>query len=172
MIIGLVPGAMKPYHAGHHYLVEQAQKECDHVIIFTTAKDRKGISGLAMMNAWKTIIQPRLDAEVRFVVSPIRAVYEYLEKSDTGNTYRIYSGTEDLSRFSNKQLNKYCQHLNVCNVAEDNAAQFLRGVGDSPMAKGEWVRKAIEKGDFQAFQEYLPSFLKPYAEEYLSILVE
>ena len=82
-IIGLVPGAMKPYHAGHHYLVEQAMKECDRVIIFTTAKDRNGISGIKMAFAWTNLIIPLLqNVEVEFVISPIRAVWEFLIVSE------------------------------------------------------------------------------------------
>ena len=60
MKIGLVPGAMKPYHAGHHYLTRQAIKECDRVIIITSEKDRKSISGSNMKKAWENLIIPLL----------------------------------------------------------------------------------------------------------------
>ena len=39
-IIGLVPGGMKPFHAGHNFLVQNALSECDEVYIFTSPKDR------------------------------------------------------------------------------------------------------------------------------------
>jgi cytidyltransferase-like protein len=172
MIIGLVPGAMKPYHAGHHYLVEQALKECGAVVIFTTAKDRDGILGSNMQKAWRQILQPLLGVDVRFVPSPIRAIYEFLETADSKDSYRIYSGTEDMNRFASASLKKYCGNKDICNVAEDEAATYLRGVGSSPNVKGEWVRKAMIDGNFTAFRNYLPKFLKPYAKEYLSILLD
>tara|TARA_B100001250_G_C19171956_1_gene517078 strand:+ start:4 stop:528 length:525 start_codon:yes stop_codon:yes gene_type:complete len=172
MIIGLIPGAMKPYHAGHHFLVEKALSECEHVIVFTTIKDRKGISGINMKQAWEEIILPVVPVEVRFVTSPVGAVYKLLEPGPEtkNNQYRIYGGTEDLSRFSSEMLQKYCDGTDVCNVAQAQADQYLRGVGESPMAKGEWVRKAIEEGNFQAFKNFLPNVLKPLSEEYLQIL--
>jgi cytidyltransferase-like protein len=172
MIIGLIPGAMKPYHAGHHYLAEQAIKECDKVLIFTTAKDRKGISGVKMASAWTKLICPLLPkVNVKFVKSPVRAVYEFLEEANTEDLYRVYGGTEDVGRFSQKSLNKYCSHLNVSNVAELSSGSYLRGVGPSPKAKGEWVRNAIQAGDFRKFENYLPDFLKPYSKEYLKMLI-
>ena len=173
MIIGLVPGAMKPYHAGHHYLVMKAIHECDHVVIFTTTKDRKGISGLNMLKAWDELIIPKIMAEVKFVKSPIRSIYELLEipEATEGNEFRVYSGTEDWGRFNSSSLERYCSGVNVCNVAEKDKERYRRGTGESPMAKGEWIRKSIEDNDFQVFRDYLPAFLKPHAERYLSILV-
>lgn len=172
MIVGLVPGAMKPYHAGHHYLVSKAILECDHVIIFTSTKDRKGISGENMMKAWEELIKPNIPAEVRFVKSPVRSVWEFLnEESENENVYRIYGGTEEIARFSSTNLSRWAEGVNVINVAEKEASQYLRGAGPSPMAKGEWVRTAIENQDFIAFKDYLPGFLKPVAQRYLEILV-
>ncbi len=173
MIIGLIPGAMKPYHAGHHFLVEKALSECDHVIVFTTTKDRKGISGANMKKAWNEIILPVVPIEVKFVRSPIRAVYEFLEPRPgiENDEFRIYGGTEDLARFSTAQLKRYCDGVDVCNVAEEESGEYLRGVGESPMAKGEWVRKSINDGNFDAFKNYLPNVLKPFAEKYLNILL-
>ena len=164
---------MKPYHAGHHYLVLKAIQECDHVIIFTSAKDRKGISGANMLQVWKELIIPNIQAEVRFVNSPVRAVWEFLQNpSDTdGHKIRIYGGTEDLARFSPDNLSRWAKGVNVTNVAQEEAGKYLRGVGPSPMAKGEWVRKSIENRDFASFKDYLPMFLKPFAKRYLNILV-
>ena len=43
--IGFVPGAMKPFHAGHNHLIQRALVECDQVIVFTSLKDRGIIKG-------------------------------------------------------------------------------------------------------------------------------
>ena len=41
MKIGLVPVSAKPYHAGHHYLIETAASKNDKVIVYASTSDRK-----------------------------------------------------------------------------------------------------------------------------------
>tara|TARA_A100001011_G_scaffold223471_1_gene231393 strand:- start:54 stop:614 length:561 start_codon:yes stop_codon:yes gene_type:complete len=183
MKIGIVPGAMKPYHAGHHYLVESALQECDMVTILTTRKSRKGISGDSMYNIWLNYIIPHLQEEygekikVQFVVSPIRTVYEdFIERIEAegpdGHSYMIYGGTEDNNRFQSKNLvQKYpvaAEH--ITNVAESRAGKFQRGVGKSPMAKGEWIRNSLETNDEKRFNSMMPAFLKPVANVVMQML--
>ena len=164
MIIGLIPGAMKPFHAGHYFLLDKAMLECDKVFVYTSAKNRAGISGANMKQAWQELIIPRLPEKVQvvFVNTPVRAVFNALdieEANPTSNTYRIYGGTEDASRFGKDYLSRRYP-LSVekfTNVAEEEAADYLRGVGESPMAKGEWVRKAITDKNYKAFEGFLPN---------------
>ena len=183
MIVGIVPGAMKPYHAGHHYLVETAARECDMVTILTTKKSRKGISGDSMFGIWCNHIIPHLISEfegkikVNFVVSPIRTVYEdFIERLEEngpdGNHYRIYGGTEDNTRFSNKSLKtKYPTAApHITNVAEDQSDGFQRGKGKSPDAKGEWIRKAMETNDKNRFKLMMPAFLHGVSTEIMETL--
>jgi len=182
MIIGLVPGAMKPYHAGHHYLVKKAISECDRVIIYTTTKDRKSISGSAMKNAWDDLISPLLPSkvEVVFVNSPIGIVFNVLETANTNphwtrnNVYRLYGGTEDANRFRSEYIRRKFPKIadRFVNVAKEEAHKYLRGLGDSPLAKGEWVRNSINSGNYIEFQNFLPEFLKPHAKNYLEILTQ
>ena len=54
--IGFVPGAMKPFHAGHNHLIQTALKECDKVLVFTSLKDRGVIKGDKMYKAWQELI--------------------------------------------------------------------------------------------------------------------
>ncbi len=173
-IIGLVPGAMKPYHAGHHYLVKQAIKECDEVIVYTSTKDRKGISGSNMQNAWYSIILPNIEPiNLKFVISPVGSTYDFIieaHETNSTNQIRIYGGTEDAKRFPIDNIRKRWPNANVVNVADTSSARFLRGQGKSPNAKGEWVRNAIQAGNHQQFKDYLPEFLKDHANEYLKIL--
>jgi len=178
MIIGLVPGAMKPYHAGHHYLVERALVECDEVIIFTTLKDRKEISGLKMKAVWEKIIIPNLPSNVKveFVVSPIGSVFQLIEWENiacTNAEYRIYGGSEDSSRFSSKYINDRWPFSGkrFTNVANEASSMYLRGIGSSPMAKGEWVRNAIQVEDLDKFRSLLPEFLQPYSRKYFKYLI-
>ena len=172
--IGLIPGAMKPFHAGHNYLVQSAIRECDHSIVFTSRKNRDVINGDKMLDAWDRIILPLLGStiEVLAVKSPIRGVYDYLEHYGVlGISYRIYGGTEDVARLSKTRILQYYPNLDVVNVAEENPTAFERSAGHTEIpAKGEWVRESIKAGDHGKFRSFLPDFLKPHAEEYLKIL--
>ena len=170
--IGFVPGAMKPFHAGHNHLIQTALKECDKVFVFTSLKDRGIIKGDRMYKAWQDIIVPSLPEhlEVVGVKSPVGSVYDFLEwNGDTNKSYRIYGGTEDIGRLSKARMLQYYPHLNVVNVAESHPESFTRNV---VCAKGEWVRNSIQAGNLKEFKSYLPAFLKPLAKEYLSILVD
>ena len=102
---------MKPYHAGHHFLTQIASNTCDKVIIFTTVKSRGPIDGMAMWEIWNDIIIPLLpsNVSVEFVNSPVSSTYDILEQEQlhpTTNEYKLYSGTEDLARFSSEYVGK------------------------------------------------------------------
>jgi len=167
-IIGLIPGAMKPFHAGHNYLVQSAIAECDEVILWTSTKDRDSIKGKNMQKVWTDIIQPLVPSlNVRFVKSPIGAVFDYLyDDSKVENVHRIYGGTEDADRFSKAPMIQRFPLLSIINVAEAYP-ELNNRIG----AKGEWVRDAIKAGNHEKFRSYLPDFLKPHAKEYLKILL-
>ena len=168
--IGFVPGAMKPFHAGHNHLIQRALVECDKVLVFTSLKDRGIIKGDKMYKVWEDLIIPSLPKhiEVVGVRSPVGSVYDYLEwNGDPNNAYRIYGGTEDIARLSNARMLQYFPNLNAINVAESEPESFTR---DVVHAKGEWVRESIKAGDHGKFRSFLPDFLKPHAKEYLKIL--
>ena len=169
--IGFVPGAMKPFHAGHNHLIQRALEECDKVIVFTSLKDRGVIKGERMYKAWQELIIPQLPKhiEVIGVRSPVGSVYDYLEwNGDPSVSYRIYGGTEDIARLSNARMLQYFPKLTVLNVAESEPESFTR---DVVHAKGEWVRNSMQAGDLNLFKSYLPAFLKPHAKSYLDILL-
>ena len=168
--IGFVPGAMKPFHAGHNHLIQRALVECDQVIVFTSLKDRGVIKGDRMYKAWQELIVPSLPEHIQVigVKSPVGSVYDYLEwNGNISVSYRIYGGTEDIARLSMARMTQYYPDLNVVNVAEIDPESFTR---DVVHAKGEWVRNSIQTGDLKEFKSYLPVFLQPYAKEYLEIL--
>ena len=58
-IIGLVPGAMKPFHKGHYFLISKAIEECDKVLIYTSGGDRGFIKGKQMRLVWDNLIIPK-----------------------------------------------------------------------------------------------------------------
>ena len=177
MKIGLVPGAMKPYHAGHHYLTSCAVEKCDEVIILTTCKDRQDISGSSMLKCWEEVIIPRLPEKVhvRFVVSPVRTTYEIMEtlsEKSTGDEVYIFGGSEDVKRFPQDKIESTYIGITPINVAAQQSEDFERGRGDSPKVKGEWVRKAIKSNDVASFEEYIPEFLKDLSQQYFDILTK
>ena len=100
--------AAKPYHAGHHALVEAAAAENDKVIVYVSTSDRKRkgefpIMGQDMVRVWKEEIESVLpgNVEAQYGGSPVRKVYEELERADASNsqdTYRVYSDPVDTSR--------------------------------------------------------------------------
>ena len=173
--IGFVPGAMKPFHAGHNHLIQTALEECDKVIVFTSLKDRGIVKGDRMYKVWQELIIPLLPnhIEVIGVRSPVGAVYDYLEwNGDPSVSYRIYGGTEDIARLSNARMLQYFPKLTAINVAESNPEAYERTAGNTEVpAKGEWVRNSIQAGDLNRFKSYLPAFLKPHAKSYLDILM-
>lgn len=171
-IIGLVPGAMKPFHRGHYFLISMALKECDEVIVYTSTKDRLPIQGSKMKQAWENIICPRLppNVKVNFVKSPIGSVFLYLyDDAQNGIQYRIYGGTEDLQRFETQAMNKRYPNLDIVNTAQECPENYDRA--NNP-AKGEWVRNTILAGDHQKFREYLPDILKNSSKKYFKILTK
>jgi hypothetical protein len=173
-IIGLIPGAMKPFHAGHNHLIQMSIEECDHTIVFTSIKNRGIIDGSKMLDVWDKLILPLLpnSIEVVAVKSPVRGVYDYLEwQKSPDRSFRIYGGTEDFGRLSKARILQYYPCLNVVNVAEENPKANERGLGyTGTPAKGEWVRESIKAGDHGKFRSFLPDFLKSHAKEYLKIL--
>ena len=169
--IGFVPGAMKPFHAGHNHLIQRALVECDEVIVLTSLKDRGVIKGDKMYKAWQDLIVPSLPEHIQVigVKSPVGAVYDYLEwNGNVTHQYRVYGGTEDIARLSMARMQQYYPDLNVINVAEIDPESFTR---DVVHAKGEWVRNSIQAGNLNEFKSYLPAFLKPHAKSYLDILM-
>lgn len=177
MKIGLVAGAMKPFHAGHDVLISESLSRCDHTIVFTTEKDRKGINGLSMARAWHKVILPHAlkegrDFEVRFVSSPIGAVYEFLDEYDDDTEFIIFQGTEDRDRFSPENLKKYAGHLNCISAAHTWPEIFDRMQSTEEYVKGEIVREAIESGNRSLFKTYLPLWLQPVSDSYFDLIAK
>ena len=87
MNIGLVPMAAKPYHAGHHWLVEKAASENDHVILFVSVSDRKRkgekpILGQDMVRVWQEELESIMpgNVEIRYGGPPVPKVHKKTPK--------------------------------------------------------------------------------------------
>ena len=172
--VGLIPGGMKPFHKGHDFIVQEAIRECDEVILFTSAKDRGIIKGPNMVRAWNEIIHPllpRID-RIEFVRSPVGGVYTYLETEGVSeNEYRIYAGIEEVNRFRPEYLARLLPDLFILQPATLHPERYDRTGSKGVDASATAVRNAIEVGNFQLFKSYLPDYLKPHSRSYLDILM-
>ena len=97
MKIGLVPMAAKPYHAGHHWLVEQAAGENDKVILFVSVSDRKRkgelpILGADMVQVWQEELEPIMppNVEIRYGGSPVQKVYQEIQDAGMDGSNDVY----------------------------------------------------------------------------------
>ena len=113
MKIGLVPMSAKPYHRGHHYLVETASSENDKVLLFVSISDRskKGqipIYGEDMQQIWREDLEAVMpnNVEIFYGGSPVRKVLETLINAEeqlnlvgtVENVYNVYSDAEDTQK--------------------------------------------------------------------------
>ena len=170
MRIGLVPISGKPYHTGHHSLVEAASKENDLVFLFVSISDRKRkgeffVSGKAMHEIWKQEIEPIIPVNVtiHYGGSPVRKVYESIEQACQNNSedyYSVYSDPEDTQKnYSLENRQKYMQPLYNANqvifVAEKTPDSFTRGIG-TPAVSGKMMRHYLETRDLKSFSKYMP----------------
>ncbi len=169
--VGLVPVSGKPYHAGHHFLVEKAASENDRVILFVSTSDRvrKGeypIFGSDMEKVWQQELEKIMPSNVtvEYGGSPVRKVYELIgdacKLSGVEETYVVYSDPTDTAQnYPQSQRDKYMQPLcdagQVIFAAEENPTSVTRGSG-SPDVSGTKLRQALEDNDFDTFSAGMP----------------
>ena len=170
--IGLIPVSGKPYHAGHHYLVERAAGENEEVILFVSTSDRKRkgefpILGADMERVWREELEPIMPANVRveYGGSPVRKVYDTIGNAcqidGVQETYVVYSDPTDTAQnYPEKNRDKYMQPLcdqgQVIFAAEENPAAFTRGAG-SPNVSGTKMREALQDNNFEEFATGMPA---------------
>ena len=154
--IGLVPMAAKPYHAGHDLLVRLAVHENDAVYVYASMADRDEVSGKAMEQIWKELIEPTLPANVKveYVTSPVGQVFATLgeaNKSASSDVFSIYSDPTDVNK-NFKTLDRYAADLLA------NGQIKLRGVDRSSTVNvsGTQMRKWLADGDKDSFIAHLP----------------
>lgn len=172
MKIGLVPMSAKPYHAGHDMLVRIASQECDLVKLFVSisSRERPGelpISGHAMSKIWQDYIEQTLPAnvDVEYGGSPVGKVFLQLSQAKNENsleTYVIYSDNVDIhANFPDSKISKY-EPLHI----------EKRGIDRSETVpiSGTKMRLALQKGDIDAFSQFLPPSIQSYSKEIIEIL--
>ena len=171
MRVGLVPMSAKPYHAGHHALVEIAAGENDVVRLFVSTSDRrrKGempLLGSDMVRIWQEHLEAILpsNVQVEYGGSPVRKVYSALQDAEgagSEDTFTVYSDPVDTgANFPDKYRMKYFPQLHaqrqVVFAAEENPGRFTRGEG-TPDVSGTKMRAHIVAGDREAFRRGMPA---------------
>ena len=176
MNIGLIPMAAKPYHAGHHALVEMAAGSNDEVLLYVSISDRKRegelpVSGADMKKIWDEEIEKILPGNVTAVYggSPVRHVYDVLGNAEEklvagdydGHVYTVYSDPVDTaSNYTEASRQKYFPTVEaqgfVKFAAEDDPAAFTRGEG-TPDVSGTAMRSALQSCDIESFRTGMPA---------------
>ena len=170
--IGLIPVSGKPYHAGHHYLVERAAAENEEVILFVSTSDRKRkgefpIAGADMQRIWTEELEGSMPGNVRveYGGSPVAKVYDTIgaacEIEGVEETFVVYSDPADTAQnypqaSRDKYMQPMCDRNQVIFAAEEDPAAFSRGQG-SPNVSGTKMRQALQNGDFEAFAAGMPA---------------
>lgn len=172
MRIGLIAMSAKPYHAGHHALVEMAASENDLVKVFVSLSDRKRpgempLLGSDMRTVWADYIEPILPGNVEIVYeggTPVRRVYTEIQEAErAGSTdvYTVYSDPQDTAvnypeKYRIKNFPRMYANGQVVFAAEVNPGSFTRGAG-TPDVSGTKMRAALAAGDFRTFERGMPA---------------
>ena len=166
MRLGIVAGSFKPYHAGHHKMVEIAAENNDQVYLFVSTTDRlrKGehpLYGKDMRKVWNAHLNGILPNNVHLYLlgpgqAPIRSVYELLEdasKKGMDDHFTIYSDPVDMGR-------NYRETALVKSVGQDFAYEQIDKVAldrnETVPVSGTDMRRHLADGNEEAFKDMLP----------------
>ncbi len=176
--IGYLGMAAKPYHAGHHALIQIASTECDTVYLFISNSDRSRvgehvIKNDAMQKIWTKYllnIMPK-NVKVCFTGSPIRSIYEKIgeinEGLDCETNNIIYGDNVDVERnFSDKSLCRYFPRLRSLGLV--TVKSFSRT--DTVNISGTAMRKFLELGLNEDFVSGLPLEIRSHGNEIWQLL--
>ncbi|HIL25906.1 MAG TPA: hypothetical protein EYG21_00710 [Nitrospinaceae bacterium] len=170
MQIGLVPVSAKPYHIGHHSLVETASSDNDIVFLFVSVSDRNRegefpISGKDMHRIWREELESIMPSNVNIEYggSPVRKTYQKIQEAvaeGSEDVFTIYSDVEDsANNYPFDSRDKYMQPLygagQVVFAAEEDPQAFTRGQG-TPDVSGGKLRHYLESKNFERFADYMP----------------
>ena len=166
MRLGIVAGSFKPYHAGHHKMVEIAAENNDQVYLFVSTTDRlrKGehpLYGKDMRKVWNDHLNGILPNNVHLYLlgpgqAPIRSVYELLEdasKKGMDDHFTIYSDPVDMGR-------NYRESALIKAVGQDFAYEQIDKVAldreETVPVSGTDMRRHLADGNDEAFKDMLP----------------
>lgn len=176
MRVGIVAGAFKPYHKGHHRMVEIACKENDVVHVIVSLTDRKRskqvpVSGVQMEKVWNDhlvhILPENAKDNLELLPSgyaPVRRVYEMLENAaecNSSDVFNIYSDPKDIERYNEKSLSRALPDSFV----DTNVFRRPVNMSETANVRGEDMRKWMGSRDKESFITGLPDGLPHESKE-------
>jgi|TARA_R110000851_G_scaffold31907_7_gene86036 cytidyltransferase-like protein len=176
MRVGIVAGSFKPYHKGHHKMVEIACKENDVVHVIVSLSDRNrvdqaSVSGKQMEKVWNDHLVHILPENAKENLNllpvgqtPVRIAYEMLEdaaESNSSNTFNIYSDPSDINRYNEKSLLNRMPKKFV----EENIFRRPVSMTETHNVRGEDMRAWMTQRDKVSFLKALPEKLSTPAKE-------
>ena len=164
MKIAIYPGAFKPPHKGHFFVVKQLvdRSDVDKVIIAVSQKDRGGVTSEQSLDVWeiyKNLLGPKVET-VLVPGSPVSYTFSQI-KNNPDNQYVTAFGKEEGTRFSNLQSVPNVEIFNAGNADNISATDFTR----------TYRKNANSLNEHPIYENHLP-LLKPfiaYCREYLKL---
>lgn len=112
---GLVIGKFYPPHAGHHYLISEAERQADQVVVLVCDRDGQEISG-TLRARWLSEMHPNTD---------VRVIPDELPEDDSAAwaafTREVLGYTPELVFTSEDYGDAYARHLGSRHVLVDKA---------------------------------------------------
>jgi len=176
MRVGIVPGAFKPYHAGHHKMIEIASRENDVVYVIVSLSDRirenePSVTGDQMKDIWNDHLLQILPENAKDNLqllppgqTPVRIAYEMLENEaecNSGDVFSIYSDPRDINRYNSKSLLKTLPEEFVKN----NVKKRPVGMEETADIRGTDMREWMKTRNKKKFLESLPAVLTENSKE-------
>lgn len=160
-MIGLIPIAARPFHAGHNALINIASSECDAIEIYAANASSRGcVNAEAMHDVWEQCILPRApwSALVHFTNNPVLSVYERLKRSDaeTDERFSIYGDAIDVAaNFPDERLRRNAPCLSKRSAIVRRPIERSSTIDIS----GTIMRGWLANGNAREFVEHLPGWM-------------
>jgi cytidyltransferase-like protein len=177
--VGLIGGSFKPFTKGHYFLVENAAKIADKVILLvsTTDRVRKGEMPIfwngQMETIWKTFIERSLpkNVEVVYTNNPLTSIFKILGDANNDennhNSYVLFGDIEDTAKnFPEKSLQKYFPRLLSNDQIDLRGFDREKNINIS----GTMMRDFVAKNDIESFTRNLPAPIQKWGQEIFDIL--
>lgn len=173
-IIAAIPGGFKPPHAGHFGMAKffADKPEIDAVYVLISPKERSGhstdnrisITKDVSLALWKLYskAEPKIKPIIASSASPVRTVYDFMERLSPGDTYVLGQGQKEIeagdTRFQRAQQWSDKNDLGV----------KVKIVSIPPMSggiSGTKMREIIASNDYKSFVKYIPQHLSPQEKD-------
>lgn len=127
MKIAIYPGAFKPPHKGHFFVVKTLvnRSDIDKIIIAISGKERGGITSEQSINVWelyKNLLGPKVETII-VPDSPVRYVLDQV-KNNPDNQYVAVFGKDEGSRFNSLVNNPNVEIFDSGNFESISATNF------------------------------------------------